>query len=43
LEDTIDVTEWLVRLVERFGETRNADVAADWALREAKSEERLAG
>jgi predicted glycosyltransferase len=43
LEDTIDVTGWLVRLVERFGETRNADVAADWALREAESEERLAG
>jgi predicted glycosyltransferase len=43
LEDTIDVTGWLVRLVERFGETRNADVAADWALREAKSEGRLAG
>ena len=43
LEDTIDVTGWLVRLVERFGETRNADVAADWALRETKSEERLAG
>ena len=43
LEDTIDVTGWLVRLVERFGETRNADVAADWALREATSEERLVG
>jgi predicted glycosyltransferase len=43
LEDTIDVTEWLVRLVECFGETDDADVAAAWALREVKSEERLAG
>jgi hypothetical protein len=43
LEDAIDVTGWLVRLVEHFGETRNADLAAGWALREAESEERLAG
>lgn len=43
LEDTIDVTGWLVRLVELFGETCNADLAARWALRKAESEERLAG
>lgn len=41
LIDTIDVTGWLVGLVERFGETGDADASADWALAQVASEERL--
>lgn len=39
LKNSIDVTEWLVRLVECFGETRDADIAARRALRQVRSEE----
>lgn len=32
LNDSIDVTGWLVEMVEHFGRTHDADVAAQWAL-----------
>jgi predicted glycosyltransferase len=40
LDDTIDVTGWLVRLVERFGQTGDPDASADWALAQVVLEER---
>lgn len=43
LQDSIDVTGWLVKMVEYFGETHNADGAAQWALAQANSEERQVG
>lgn len=43
LEDNIDVTGWLVRLVECFGETRDADTAAQRALAQLKGKERQVG
>lgn len=43
LKDCIDVTEWLVRLVECFGKTRDADIAARRGLRQVKGEERQVG
>lgn len=36
LDDTIDVTAWMVRMVECFGETRDPEVAASRALEEVK-------
>ncbi len=38
LKDSIDVTEWLIRLVESYGETRDADAAAQQALADVLSE-----
>ena len=43
LEDSIDVTGWLVKMVEYFGETHDAEASAQRALAEAKSEERQVG
>jgi predicted glycosyltransferase len=40
LEDSIDVTGWLVRMVERFGVTHDAEASASWAFRQVNSEER---
>ena len=36
LDDAIDVTGWMVRMVECFGETRDPDGAASRALEEVK-------
>jgi predicted glycosyltransferase len=41
LRDTIDVTEWLVKLVECFGETGDADAAARLALEGVREGKRL--
>jgi hypothetical protein len=38
LKDTVDVTGWLVRLVECFGETRNADFATQEAFAAVREE-----
>jgi predicted glycosyltransferase len=42
LDDTIDVTGWLVELVEHFGETGDPEAAERWAFGQVKSEERRA-
>ena len=38
LQDSIDVTGWLVRMVERFGVTHDAEASAKWALVEVRRE-----